>query len=74
MKSRYFNKAPFSTLRPNPCHWTRKDGSRSWKQKVGYDSEDEAEEYLKQNPGLIAAGYKVYRCRVCSKWHCGHLR
>ncbi len=70
MKRDYHNKAPFSTLHPDPCHWTRKGSS--WKQKVGYDSEDEAEEFLKLNPRLKSEGYKCYICPVCSKWHVGH--
>ena len=69
-KSEYHNKAPFSTLRPDPCHWTRK--GNSWKQKVGYDTEDGAAEYLELNPRLKALGYKIYTCKVCSKWHVGH--
>lgn len=40
-KGRYHNKAPHSTLRPDPRHWTR-NGS-SWKQKVGHETEDEAD-------------------------------
>lgn len=70
MSRRYRNKSPYSTLHPAPCHWTRK--GNSWKQKVCYGTEDEAEEYLKQNPSLIAKGYRVYTCPVCCKWHIGH--
>lgn len=47
-KGRYHNKMPLSTLRPNPRNWTRK--GNSWKQKTGYDTEDEACEFLHQNP------------------------
>ena len=65
----YRNKAPYSTLRPDARHWTRKGGS--WKQKAGYGTEDEAWEFLNQNPGLRARGYRVYRCPVCEKWHVG---
>lgn len=68
-KKTYHNKAPFSTLHPNPEHWTRKQGSRSWKQKEAYDTEDEAEEYLNQNPRLKAMGAVCYRCGECNKWH-----
>ncbi len=63
----YHNKAPFSTLHPDPCHWTRK--GNSWKQKVGYGSEDEAEEFLKLNPKLKSMGARVYKCPVCNKYH-----
>lgn len=45
-KDRYHNKAPFSTFRPDPRHWTRKGSS--WKQKVGYDTEDEAWEFWEE--------------------------
>lgn len=68
-KKIYHNKAPYSTLRPNPEHWTRKPGSRSWKQKVAYDTEDEAGEFLEQNPRLKAMGAVCYRCNECNKWH-----
>lgn len=68
-KGRYHNKMPLYTLRPNPRHWTRK--GNSWKQKTGYDTEDEAWEFLLQNPRLKAAGEHPYQCEVCSKWHVG---
>lgn len=71
-RHRYRNKAPYSNLRPDSRHWTRKGSS--WKQKVGYDTEDEAWEFLEQNPKLKALGYKIYICPICSKWHCGHLK
>ena len=70
-KDRYRNKAPFSTFRPDPCHWTRKGSS--WKQKVGYDTEDDAWEFLNQNPKLKAMGYTCYLCKVCSMYHIGRL-
>lgn len=66
-KNRYHNKAPYSTLHPDARHWTRKGSS--WKQKVGYDTEDEAWEFLEQNPKLKAIGAVVYRCPVCNKFH-----
>lgn len=71
---KYRNKAPYHTLRPDARHWTRKQHGNSWKQKVGYDSKDEAAEFLQQNPKLKEMGYKVYLCPLCSKWHCGHLK
>ena len=68
----YRNKAPYSTLHPSPEHWTRK--GNSWKQKVCYESEDEALEFLKLHPKIMDAGYTAYQCKVCSKWHIGKLR
>ena len=65
----YRNKAPYSTLHPDARHWTRKGSS--WKQKVGYDTEDEAWEFLEQNPKLKAMGERPYFCELCSKWHIG---
>lgn len=64
-------KQPYKGFQPSPCHWTRK-GKGHWRQKVAYESEDEAEEFLKQNPSLLRQGYKAYRCPICSKWHVGH--
>ena len=63
----YRNKAPYSTLHPSHEHWTRK--GNSWKQKVGYESEDEAWEFLNQNPRLKAKDPVVYRCSICNKFH-----
>lgn len=71
-KGKYHNKTPYSTLRPDTRHWTRK--GCSWKQKVAYGTEDEAWEFLKQHPKLESTGYKVYKCEVCSKWHVGRKR
>ena len=68
----YRNKAPYSTLHPSHEHWTRK--GNSWKQKVCYESEDEALEFLKLHPKIMDAGYTAYQCKVCSKWHIGKLR
>lgn len=64
----YRNKIP--PFHPDPQHWTRK--RRSWKAKVAYDTEDDAWEWLNQNPKTKAQGYTVYQCRVCCKWHIGH--
>lgn len=66
----YYNKRPPFT--PDPEHWTKK--VRSWKAKVSYETEDDAWEYLKQNPRLIEQGMTVYRCHVCDMWHIGHKR
>lgn len=65
MTRNYHNKIP--PLKPNPRHWTRKGSS--WKQKVDYDTEDEALEFLNQNPRLKAMGAVIYRCPVCNKFH-----
>lgn len=64
-------KQPYKTFLPSPCHWTRK-GKGRWRQKVAYDTEDDAEEFLKQNPHLAKKGYKSYKCPICNKWHVGH--
>ena len=68
-KNHYYNKVP--PLKPDPRHWTRK--SRSWKAKVAYGTEDEAWEFLNQNPKLIEMGYKPYECVICGKVHVGVL-
>ena len=52
MSRRYRNKIPPFT--PDPEHWTKK--SRSWKAKVAYETEDDAWEFLNQNPKLKALG------------------
>lgn len=70
MSRRYNNKIP--PFKPDPEHWTKK--SHSWKAKVAYETEDEAWEFLNQNPGLKALGMTVYFCPICSKYHCGHIR
>lgn len=64
----YHAKIP--PFKPAPEHWTRK--THSWKAKVEYQSEEEAWEWLNQNPKLCAEGYTVYQCHMCSKWHIGH--
>ena len=63
-------KQPYKVFQPSPCHWTRK-GKGHWRQKVAYESEDKAEEFLKQNPSLLRQGYRTYRCPICYKWHVG---
>lgn len=68
---KYRNKAPYHTLRPDKRHWTRKQHGNSWKQKVGYDTEDEAWEFLNQNQRLKVLGEHPYLCEICSKWHIG---
>lgn len=68
---RYRNKRP--PFRPDPEHWTRVS-QHGWKAKVAYDTGELAWEWLNQQPRLRAQGYKVYRCRVCQKWHIGHTK
>ena len=46
------NKVP--PFKPDPEHWTRK--VHSWKAKVAYETEDDALEFLNQNPRLKALG------------------
>lgn len=41
-------------LHPDPEHWVRK--GQSWKAKVAYENEDDAWEFLNQNPKLKALG------------------
>lgn len=54
-------------LHPDPEHWVRKD--QSWKAKVAYENEDDAWEFLNQNPKLKAKDPVVYRCSICNKFH-----
>lgn len=70
MMRRYRNKIP--PFKPDPEHWTRKSVN-GWKAKVAYESEDEAWEFLNQNPKLKAQGWHPYQCKLCSKWHIGRL-
>ena len=64
------NKVP--PLKPDPEHWTKK--VHSWKAKAAYETEDDAWEFLNQNPKLKVMGYVAYRCKTCQKWHVGKLR
>lgn len=64
----YRNKIPPFT--PDPEHYTRKQ--HSWKAKEAYETEDDAWEFLNQNPKLRAEGMTAYKCRTCQKWHVGH--
>ena len=67
----YRNKIP--PFKPDPEHWTRKSVN-GWKAKVAYETEDDAWEFLKLHPKIMAAGSTAYQCKVCSKWHVGKLR
>lgn len=66
----YHDKQPRERLQLPRCHWTKK--GNSYKAKKPYQTEDEAWEYLKQRPWLMARGMTVYLCRECCKWHVGH--
>nr|DAG40657.1 MAG TPA: hypothetical protein [Caudoviricetes sp.] len=68
-RNNYHNKIPPFT--PDPEHFTRMQ--RLWKAKVAYESEDDAWEFLNQNPKLKAIGYTCYLCKVCSRYHIGRL-
>lgn len=63
------NKVP--PFKPDPEHWTKK--VHSWKAKVAYETEDDAFEFLNQNPKLKSLGYTCYLCKVCSMYHIGRL-
>ena len=64
----YRNKIPPFT--PDPEHYARKQ--HSWKAKETYNTEEDAWEYLNQNPKWRAEGMTVYQCHLCCKWHIGH--
>lgn len=68
MKKR--NKCIPRHLHPDPEHWVRK--GQSWKEKVAYESEDDAWEFLNTHHKLIENGMNVYRCNLCNMYHCGH--
>ena len=67
IRNNYHNKVPPFT--PDPEHFTRMQ--RLWKAKVAYESEDDAWEFLNQNPRLKTLGWHPYLCNTCSKWHIG---
>lgn len=68
-KHKYFNKVP--PFKPDPYHYTRKH--HSWNDNDAYDTDDDAWEYLNQNPKLNVLVWHTYLCNVCSKWHIGKL-
>ena len=72
MRNNHHNPNKVPPFKPDPEHWTKK--VHSWKAKVAYETEDEACEFLKLHPKIMAAGYTAYQCNVCSKWHIGKLR
>ncbi len=59
-------KLPRKRFNPDPCHWTKCKGNK-WKQKIQYETEEEAE--LKIHP---LQGMHAYLCPICNKWHLGH--
>ena len=72
MRNNHHNHNKVPPFKPDPEHWTRK--VHSWKAKVAYETDDEACEFLKLHPKIMAAGYTAYQCKVCSKCHVGKLR
>lgn len=71
MRKNHHNPNKVPPFKPDPEHWTKK--VHSWKAKVAYDTEDDAWEFLNQNPKLKAIGYTCYLCKVCSRYHIGRL-
>ena len=69
-RNNYHNKIPPFT--PDPEHFTRMQ--RLWKAKVAYETEDDAWEFLNQNPRLKDIGFSCYQCKICSMWHVGKLK
>ena len=65
--SRHHNPNKVPPLKPDPEHWTRK--VHSWKAKVSYETEDDAWEFLNQNPKLKAEDTVDYMCCVCNRFH-----
>lgn len=58
-------KMPRKKFTPDPCHWTKCKYNK-WKQKIAYDSEEDA------NLNLKDKNMCVYICPICNKWHIGH--
>lgn len=64
-------KLPRKRFNPDPCHWT-KCKTNKWKQKVQYETEEDAKAELKAHPSLKLQGMHAYLCPICNKWHLGH--
>ena len=63
----YTRKIPVKNKHSNKrFHYTRKKGK--WKPKHPFDSQDEAERYIKK---YKMKDYVAYLCPYCSKWHIG---
>lgn len=71
MRNNHHNPNKLPPFKPDPEHWTKK--VHSWKAKVAYETEDDAWEFLNQNPKLKSLGYTCYLCKVCSRYHIGRL-
>ena len=71
MRNNHHNHNKVPPFKPDTEHWTKK--VHSWKAKVAYETEDDAWEFLNQNPRLKVLGWNPYLCKVCSKWHIGRL-
>lgn len=71
MRKNHHNPNKVPPFKPDTEHWTKK--VHSWKAKVAYETEDDAWEFLNQNPRLKVLGWHPYLCKVCSKWHIGRL-
>ena len=67
MRNNHHNHNKVPPFKPDPEHWTKK--VHSWKAKVSYETEDDAWEFLNQNPKLKAKDPVVYRCSICNKFH-----
>ena len=67
MRNSHHNHNKVPPFKPDPEHWTKK--VHSWKAKVAYETEDDAWEFLNQNPKLKAKDPVVYMCSVCNKFH-----
>ena len=52
MRKNHHNPNKVPPFKPDPEHWTKK--VHSWKAKVTYETEDDAWEFLNQNPKLKA--------------------
>ena len=72
MRKNHHNPNKVPPFKPDAEHCT--NNVYSWKAKVAYETEDDAWEFLNQNPKLKVMGYVAYRCKTCEKWHVGKLR
>ena len=52
------------------CHWNRKK-TKNRKAKRTFESIMEAREYIEKRN---LTNYEAYKCRVCGKYHIGHVR
>lgn len=54
-------------IRPRE-HYTKKEGR--WKPKKFFNSEQDAEEWIRK---YKMSGYVAYKCGVCGGWHIGKM-